>query len=88
MKAEIGIVGHFGMNKRFYDGQTIKTRILYDELKKRLNDNQILYVDTYNWKKNILKTLINSLKLTWKCKKIIINTSKNGRHVFIPFYYF
>lgn len=30
---KIAIIGHFGGNEERLDGQTIKTKILYDELK-------------------------------------------------------
>ena len=30
---KISIIGHFGGNENILDGQTIKTKILYDELK-------------------------------------------------------
>ena len=30
----IGIIGHFGGKTKVFDGQTIKTKILYDELQK------------------------------------------------------
>ncbi len=87
MKAEIGIVGHFGYEKEFYDGQTIKTKILHDEIKKRLGNDQVLYTDTNNWNKNMIRTFFSSLRLAAKSKKIIINTSNRGRNLFIPFFY-
>ena len=34
-KNKLGIIGHFGGNKKFLDGQTVKTKILYEELEKK-----------------------------------------------------
>ena len=31
-KMKIGIIGHFGNGKLFLDGQTVKTKVLYDSL--------------------------------------------------------
>ena len=37
-KKTVGIIGHFGGKKVFLDGQTIKTKILYEELRNaRIN---------------------------------------------------
>ena len=36
-KNKLGIIGHFGGNKKFLDGQTVKTKILYEELEKKTN---------------------------------------------------
>lgn len=53
-KKTVGIIGHFGGKKVFLDGQTIKTKILYEELRntmlmchkvthKKLIDNSPLF---------------------------------------------
>ena len=33
---EIAIIGHFGGNEEILDGQTVKTKILYNELQMQL----------------------------------------------------
>ncbi|MHC5529881.1 glycosyltransferase family 4 protein [Priestia megaterium] len=88
MKSKIGIIGHFGFGKEFLDGQTIKTKILYEELRNILGEEQVLYLDTYNFKKNLFKMLIKSMKLSFKTENIVINLSKRGRNVFIPIFYY
>lgn len=42
----VGIIGHFGGNENILDGQTIKTKILYNELQNSTNW-KIIKVDTY-----------------------------------------
>lgn len=32
---KVGICGHYGMNKPFFDGQTVKTKIYYIPNRKR-----------------------------------------------------
>lgn len=87
MRKKIGICGHFGNWGNFADGQTIKTKILHDELCIQLGKEEVTYMDTYNWGKNFFKLIINALWLSIYCKNIIIILSTNGRRVFIPLFY-
>ena len=80
---KIAIIGHFGGNENILDGQTIKTKILYNELKKTTNW-KIKKVDTFYKRKKpfkLLKDLIISLLTT---KDIIILLSRNGMKIFFP----
>lgn len=47
----IGIIGHFGGNEKFNDGQTVKTIAIYDAL-KRYGLEDVDRIDTYYIKKN------------------------------------
>lgn len=87
MNKKIGILGHFAIGKEFYDGQTIKTKILYKELKKKVDEDSIEYVDIFGWKRNFLRILINTISMSRKCDNIIIILSKKGRNLFIPILY-
>ena len=42
---EIAIIGHFGGNEEILDGQTVKTKILYNEL-QNATDWKIKKIDT------------------------------------------
>lgn len=88
MKKKMGIIGHFGFGKEFLDGQTIKTKILYNELTNILGKKEIIFLDTYNFKKNIFKTLLKLIVMSLRSENIIINLSKRGRNIFIPALYF
>lgn len=87
-KYKIGICGHFGGEKNFFDGQTIKTKILYEEIGNILGDEKLSKVDTYRWKQRIFKLLNECIKLAKECEHIVIILSVNGRNVFLPFFYF
>ncbi len=41
-----GVCGHFGFGKNSADGQTVKTRIMADELKKELGGGAVMLLDT------------------------------------------
>ena len=47
----IAMIGHFGGQENFTDGQTVKTKNLYKELSEQ-TDWEILIVDTYYKNKN------------------------------------
>lgn len=84
---KIGIIGHFGGNENFSDGQTIKTKILYNELKKSTNW-EIIKVDTYYKKNNPIKLLKDTLLCLFSAKDIIVLLSGNGMKFYFPLLYF
>lgn len=86
MKKKVVIIGHFGGNENFLDGQTIKTQILYDELKKN-TDWDIKKIDTYYKNKKPIKLLIQSMYYVGRFKNVIILLSGNGMKFFFPLLY-
>ncbi len=86
-KNRIGIIGHFGGNKKFYDGQTVKTKTLYEELKKT-GKYELMIADTYYIKTSPVKLLWQTLKCLCTCKNIIILLSGRGMSVYFPLLYY
>lgn len=84
---KISIIGHFGGNEEILDGQTIKTKILYEELSSKTNWN-IKKVDTYYKAKKTFKLLKDSLVCLISSKKIIVLLSGNGMKFYFPLLYF
>ena len=80
---KIGIIGHFGGKENILDGQTIKTKILHEELSKA-TDWKIIKVDTYYKKKNPIKLLIDTFKCLFSTKDIIVLLSGNGMKFYFP----
>lgn len=83
---KIAIIGHFGGEENFLDGQTVKTKILYDELQKA-TDWEILKVDTYYKKKHPFRLLFRSLKVLLSVKDVIVLLSSPGRRFYFPLLY-
>lgn len=79
----ISIIGHFGGNEDFLDGQTVKTKILYEELSLKSNW-KIIKVDTYYKNKNPIKLLFQTIKAIINSKDIIILLSGNGMKIYFP----
>ena len=75
-------MGHFGGNKTFNDGQTIKTLAICEALQKQ--NIEMEKVDTWYIRKNPLYFAFAFLKSLLHCKKYIVLVSKNGRRVLFP----
>lgn len=86
MLKKISIIGHFGGDNTFLDGQTRKTQTLYDELSKIYDD--ITIVDTYYKKEKPIRLLFHTLKTILVNKTIFILVSENGMSFFFPLLYF
>lgn len=85
-KERIGIIGHFGGKETFFDGQTVKTKVFYEELKNRGFDD-IFCVDTYYNRKNKIKLLWDTFRCILSCKTIVMILSTNGLRVYLPMMY-
>jgi glycosyltransferase involved in cell wall biosynthesis len=83
---KIGICGHFGNNQNLLNGQTIKTKILSEELQRHFGKHSIKIIDTYGWKSNPLLLLYKCYLLAKNCENIIIMPASNGIKVFIPLF--
>jgi glycosyltransferase involved in cell wall biosynthesis len=85
---KIGVCGHFGEGKSLLNGQTIKTKILTNELMRQLQPSAIATVDTHHWKKNPLKLFYQCLTLIKRSEKILILPAMKGIKVFVPLFLF
>jgi glycosyltransferase involved in cell wall biosynthesis len=83
---KIGICGHFGGEKTFLDGQTIKTKTITDELINIFDSKLIKTVDTYKWKYNPITLIYKAIILVKKSKNIIILPARNGFKILIPLF--
>lgn len=82
----LSIVGHFAVGQEFNDGQTVKTRNLYNKLVEIYGQDEVDIVDTYNYKKNPLKLLKNCVNAIKNSNNVIILPAKNGVKVFVPLF--
>lgn len=83
--AKISIIGHFAFKKHFANGQTIKTKIITEELCGIFGENQVLKIDTHGSKLiSILKAPLQARKAISKSKNVILFPAQNGLRVFAP----
>lgn len=86
MEKKITIVGHFGIGKNLVNGQTIKTKNIYDALIKHYGKEKIYILDTSNWKKHPIKLLLACINVSKKSSDIVILPAHKGIKIFIPLF--
>lgn len=88
-KKKIGLVGYLGYatSNPIIGGQMSKTRGILHEIKREY-PNQIISVDTSNWKKEIGLLLAQCFKVAKQCDVVIIMPNKNGIKFILPFFAF
>ena len=79
---KIGILGHFARNTELCDGQTVKTRNVERALLSCTDD--IITVDSYNWKKHPFSFLFDIIKLVRASDVIVMLPDAGGIKIY-PF---
>lgn len=67
------------------DGETIKCRLLREYLQK-IEDIELICVDTDNWKKHIFRLVFLIIKNFFVCDDIIVSSADNGAHIVLNFF--
>lgn len=83
-KARVAVIGHFAFGKECLDGQTVKTKIVTNELGKQIGNDEVIKIDTAGGKSTLLKAPFQSLKALKKAKNVIIFPAHNGLRVYVP----
>lgn len=86
-KKRIGIIGHFGGNEDFTDGQTVKVKSLYKAFLSYPLKMHVDTVDTYYLKRKPFKVILSFIKCIFMDKKIVFLPATNGRKVLFPVMY-
>ena len=80
----VSVIGHFGNGKLLLNGQTVKTKIITDELCNQLGNDEVFKLDTAGGKRTLLKAPFQSWKSLKKAKNVIIFPAHNGVRVYVP----
>lgn len=80
----VSVIGHFGNGKNLLNGQTVKTKIVTDELCKQLGNENVLKIDTHGGKITLLKAPFQAVKALKKCRNVVILPAHNGLRVYAP----
>lgn len=83
----VGIIGCVADGHEAYDGQTISTRNWLAELQKNDAVEKVYVVDTYQYKKHVLRVMLQWLRCMFTCSHVVIMLSGNGLHFFLPLIY-
>ena len=75
-------IGHLAVGKTFLDGQTVKTRIITDELQRQLGQKQVLTIDTHGGWKTLVKAPFQALQALKNSRNVVIFPAHNGLRVY------
>lgn len=78
------VVGHFGYGENLLNGQTIKTKIVTEELQKQLGKDEVVTIDTHGGMKALPKIIVELKQAFQECSNIIIMPAHNGIKIFVP----
>ncbi len=79
----IAIIGAFGNNLNLLNGQTIKTKIIANELEKKYGINAVWRIDTYGKLNNLVSVIKCVFAFIW-CRNLIILPASNAIKVLAP----
>lgn len=78
------VCGHFGTGENLLNGQTVKTKIVTNELEKHFGAGEVYKLDTHGGIKALFKLPIQTWKAMRTCKNIIMLPAHNGVRVLTP----
>ena len=84
MRARICVVGHLAEGLNLLDGQTVKTKIVTEELQNRFGSEQVLTVDTYGGRKTLFKSPFQVFYALKNSRNVLIFPAHNGLRVYAP----
>ena len=81
---KVAIIGHFGFGLECLDGQTVKTKILADELEKQFGEGEITRYDTHGGAVATLRILWNVISALKNHENVVILPAHNGIKIIAP----
>lgn len=78
----ITIIGLFCEETEVSNGQSVKTRIVTEELEKALGKDQVIRIDTYGWKKNPIRLFSKCIFAVQNSSNVMFLTDEGGIKVF------
>lgn len=81
--SRVAVIGHFGIGLNLANGQTIKTKIVTEEVERYCNEKAVL-VDAHGGVKAIVPVIFGCIKALKSCDNIILMLTENGLKVSVP----
>lgn len=85
MRARVGVLGNFGDVAETHDGQTLRTRMLHQQLVHRLGPARVERVDTAALPRGAPSTLLAILQMFRRCDMVLLMPGQRGLRVLLPF---
>lgn len=84
MRVRASVLGHFGEGANLLNGQTVKTKIITEELQNQLGRDQVLKIDTHGGWKILLKAPFQVFRALKNSTNVLIFPAHNGLRVYAP----
>lgn len=84
MRVKASVLGHFGEGMNLLNGQTVKTKIITEELQNQLGQDQVLKFDTHGGWKTLLKAPFQVFQALRRSYNVLIFPAHNGLRVYAP----
>ncbi len=84
MSAKVSVLGHFGGGETLLNGQTVKTKIITEELQRRFGREQVLKIDTHGGWKTLVKAPFQTISALKNSRNILIFPAQNGLRIYAP----
>ena len=81
---KVSVIGHFAFGFKFLDGQTIKTKIITEELQNQLGQEQVLRMDTHGGWKTLLKAPLQAFHALKNSANVLMFPAHNGLRIYAP----
>ena len=78
------VLGHFGEGTNLLNGQTIKTKIITEELQNQLGQEQVLRMDTHGGWKTLLKAPLQVFHALKNSANVLMFPAHNGLRIYAP----
>lgn len=80
---KVAVIGHFGIGMDLANGQTIKTKIVTEEVEKYCNEKAVL-IDAHGGVKAVFPVIFGAIHSLCTCQNIILMLTENGLKVSVP----
>lgn len=81
---KIGIIGRVDLGRTMFDGQTVKTRMMYRLLCEMFGEDTITVVDTLDYRHRAAGITFGVLHCLLTCDDVFVLLSENGRRILFP----
>lgn len=79
---KVAVIGHYAYGLEYLDGQTIKTKIITNELCKEYGKSEVLQFDTHGRVKTLFKAPLYVWRAMKNAQNIVILPAHNGLRIF------
>lgn len=81
---KIGLIGRLDPDGELFDGQTVKTQMMYRLLCELYGEGNVYVVDTKDYRHNAARVAVQTARCLLTCGDVFVSLSRNGRKAFFP----